>query len=117
MEAVWRDSCRKTGTRGDGIVPSTLQGRLCGLKGTWSVNPELKGVIRYRESQKKVEIVDPLPEQLTIEVCDFATDSGPARINQQHIRMLEPRMEKGRLAELLTELLRAHLLHDSSTTW
>ena len=112
MEAVWAAFCRKTGTRGGGIVPSIFQGRLCGLKGTWAVKPELKGVIRYRESQKKVEIVDPLPEQLTIEVCDFATDSGPARINQQHIRMLEPRMEKGRLAELLTELLAETLQRD-----
>jgi hypothetical protein len=113
ISEVWNAFCQRTGRRSDGVIPSTFQGRLMGMKGTWSVNHALKDVICYRDHQEKFKLVTPTPEQLTIEVCEWAEDSGPARINQQNIRQLEPRMEPGRLAELLTELLQQELGRES----
>jgi len=110
---IYESYCEQTGQVSDGTVPSTLQFRLASLKGTLSVNPLLKGVIRYRGHQKKFEIALPTPEQLTVEVCEFATDPGPARMNQQAIRLLEACLPRGHFGEVMTEILREALIRDS----
>ena len=46
------------------------------------------------------------PEQLRIEVCSFGLDHGPARLNVQHVRVLEPRLAS---PEVLVELQREAL--------
>jgi RecQ family ATP-dependent DNA helicase len=112
LAVCYRAYCEATGERSDGTLPSTLQGRIMGCKGTWTVNAQCTG-LHYRDSQNKVTIPDPTPEQLTVEVCEWATDSGPAKINQQNIRQLEARMEKGYLAELLKKLLEEALGRDT----
>ena len=113
ISEVWIAFCQRTCRRSDGVTPSTFQGRLMGMKGTWSVNHALKGIICYRDHQQKFKVVGPTPEQLTIEVCEWAEDSGPARINQQNIRQMEARVPAGCLAELLTELLQQELARES----
>ena len=75
------------------------------------MNPRLKDVIRYRDHQEKFEIASPTPEQMTVEVCEFATDPGPARMNQQQIRLLEACLPRGHFVKLMTKVLGEVIFH------
>lgn len=104
---AWDDYCVQTLTDDVGVPPSVLQGRLGSRKGVWYLDDRLKdGVIQFRSNQQKWLIHEPTKEQRTLEVCCFGTDSGPARLNLQMLRLLELRMaEPQLLVGLLTEQL------------
>ena len=104
---AWECYCENTMTEDTGVMPSVLQARIRSNKGVWYIDDRLQdGYIQFRENQNKWLIPSPTAEQLTLEVCCFGTDSGPARLNLQMIRLLELRMATpDLLAELLTEQL------------
>ena len=104
---AWEYYCKGTLTEDTGVMPSVLQARLRTNKGVWYIDDRIPdGCIEYRSNQNKWYIPSPTPEQLTLEVCCFGTDSGPARLNLQMIRLLELRMATpDLLAVLLTEQL------------
>jgi hypothetical protein len=112
MAAVYAAYLERTGEVSDGCVPTTLQYRLGShaLKGVASVDPALgdsSSTLAFRSTQQKyAEIVDPTAVQRVLEVCTFATDSGPVRLNLEVIRMMEPRL---RDPGVLTGLLRRQL--------
>eukprot|EP01052_Picozoa_sp_SAG31_P028254 SAG31_NODE_2712_length_5208_cov_1.414563_5_plen_335_part_00 len=90
VHSVWLE---RTGKRGNGLVPSTLQGRVGACKGTWTVNPALSGrQLKCRPSQCKFEIWEPTDTQKVIEVCEMAQGKKPGRLDLQVLRMLEPRL-------------------------
>jgi hypothetical protein len=111
MAAVYAAYLERTGEVSDGCVPTTLQHRLGShaLKGVASVDPALgdSNTLAFRSTQQKyAEIADPTAVQRVLEVCKFATDSGPVRLNLEVIRMMEPRL---RDPEVLTGMLRRQL--------
>ena len=92
-------------------MPSALHGRAYGmLKGMWAVDPALEGkVLRYRKSQKKLHISNPTFTQQIIEVCRFARDSGPGRLNLQVMFALIPRLPD---PQLLVHILKQELIEE-----
>ena len=111
---VWQEYCSRTFTEDVGVVPSAVQLRIGSKKGVWYVDHRVAdGCMEFRKNQEKWYIPAPTDEQLTVEVCCFGVDSGPARLNLQMIRLLELRMATTEqnprgpllLADLLTEQL------------
>lgn len=91
---VWEQYCEQTFTEDAGVIPSTFQGRIGSKKGVWYIDDRIAdGCVEFRSNQQKWYIPSPTDEQLTIEICCFGVDSGPARLNLQMIRLLELRMQ------------------------
>ena len=117
MAQAWEMYREATNTDDNGVVPSAMQARLNSKKGVWYVDDRIPdGCIEYRNSQEKWYIPCADPEQLRLEVCCFSSDSGPARLNLQLIRLLELRMAQ---PELLIDLLNEQLHQDEQalTNW
>ena len=94
--SIWREYLRVAGKADsdDGSVPSVFQGRIASMKGCWYMDPALpSGALSYRGSTMcKWTMRNHTPEQLRVEVISFGLDTGPASLNVQHIRVLEPRL-------------------------
>ncbi len=93
FETVWSVFREATNTVDDGVLPSAFQGRLGSLKGVWYLDRALSPhKIAYRASMHKFHIDAPTVEQLRIEVCCFALDLGPSRLNKQAVQVLKDRV-------------------------
>lgn len=73
----------------------------------WVLDPSLTGkVLRCRLSQKKYVVKTPTSTQSRIEVCKFAQETGPGRVNLQIMRCLIPRLHD---PKVLVDMLRQEL--------
>jgi hypothetical protein len=108
LRAVRQEFLRRTGKVDDGKAPTPVQLRFGSFKGTWAGDPALpSGTFCFASHQQKYIMPRvKSDEQCRLEVCAFANDSGPARLNMQVIVALEARMKR---PQLLIELLGAQL--------
>lgn len=110
LDAAWAMFREQTGMVDEGIVPSGFQARIHTLKGFWYADRSLPpGTLEYRTTQRKWQLAgEPSGEQLCLEICRFAVDKGPARLNKQAIQVLKDRLADPMLIdELLSETLEA----------
>jgi superfamily II DNA helicase RecQ len=106
LAKIRQEFLRCTGKPDDGKVPPPVQLRIGAeaCKGTSSGDPALPPNTIYIAPHQRKYIMPRASskEQWRVEVCMFAQDSGPARLNMQVIVALEARMKR---PQLLVELL------------
>eukprot|EP00898_Chlorokybus_atmophyticus_P001961 jgi/Chlat1/2766/Chrsp187S02905 len=76
----------------DGL-PGAFQMRWMGAKGVWTVLPPNQWrwpdkLMAYRHSQNKFDIPQPDTNQRCLEVCAYASEYGPGRLNRQAMPLL-----------------------------